>query len=435
MIRTLWFLIKLLAAVGAAIWVADRGGHVTIEWENVVLETSTVVLVGAIALLVLITYSLTHVVHTIRTTPRLYRMHEALRYQRRGHKLLVEALDALSIEKPRRAEKLLKRAEKMIGPSHVVEMVKAKTAASPDVAQVVVADLSSPYAWRDAIEKNMEGGNAQEARRLAEQFSEKYPDLALPKKLLLHVYLREAEWEKALQMLDYLRSANAMPRKDIRSQRAVVYAERARLALKQHDYAQGFADAMQADRLRPGWAPAMLQATAALVGQDKPREAANLLGRCWGQTPHEQLADLFLILKHFKTPLKMAQEAEKLARKSPESVASHWLLLQAGLNARLYGEARHHGEILVAHYPARKIYNAMARLEDAEKNDKAAAGRWLLKAESSRPDSAWICNDCKKPHSQWQALCSGCKAFDSLAWGHPLSIADDTSNDVQQIAS
>lgn len=435
MIRTLWFLLKILAVVGAAIWVADRSGHVTIEWQNVVVETSTALLVAAVALLMVVTYSLTRFIDSIRTTSRLYRMHEALRYQRRGHKLLGEALDAISVEKPKRAISLLKRAEKMIGPSHMVEIVKARAGKEDTQAPVAVADLSSPFAWRDAIENNLERGNAAQARQLAEQFAQKNPDLVLPKKLLLQIYLHEAQWNEALNMLDFLRSVNAMPRKDIRAQRAVVFAERARLAIKRHDYAEGFEYAMHADRLRPVWAPAILQASAALAGQDKPREAANLIARSWAQAAHEQLADIYVTLKHFKNPLKMAQESERLARKAPSLSASHWLLLQAGLAARLYGEARHHGEALVVADPSRKVFNAMARIEDMEKNDKAAAGRWLLKGEASRPDPAWICASCKKPHSQWQALCAACKAFDTLAWGHPLSIADERTDDVQQIAS
>jgi HemY protein len=424
LIKVLWFLFKVMLIVGAAIWVADRSGRVSIEWQDVIVETSTALLAAAVALLVAVTFYLTRLVDTLRTTPRIYRMHKALRHQRQGQKLLSQALDAISLDKKHKATGLLKRAEKLLGPSHIVDMIKNRTLIEEKpMASSVTADFSSPYAWREAIEQQLRGGHTAEARMLAERFAKKHASLALPKKLLCDIYLLEGEWDKALASLDALRLTNTMSRKDIRLIKAAIFAERARVTLQRAHFAEGFEWAMQSDRLHPKWVPALLQAVQALAGQDKQREAASLIAQSWSQSAHDQLADAFLNLRHFKNNLARAQEAEKLVRKAPGEAASHWLLLNAFLAARLFGQARHHAMALISASPSRKVYNALARLEEAENNNRIAAATWRKKAEETGPDLSWVCKNCKQPHVQWQAHCHSCKNFNSFEWSRPLFAA------------
>lgn len=131
MIRTFVFLAKLLAFVAAAVWVADRAGKVTIEWQDTIIETSAALALGFILLLLFFAYHASRGIANLRHTPRLYRMHTRLRQHRQGEKLLGDAMQALTEEQKDKALSLAKKAEKLIGPSQALDLVKHQADAIP----------------------------------------------------------------------------------------------------------------------------------------------------------------------------------------------------------------------------------------------------------------------------------------------------------------
>lgn len=417
MIKLVAFLVRILVIVGLAIYIADRSGRVTIEWQDSVIETSTFVLIIAITLAVAAAIMLVRVADRIRALPARYRLHRQLREQKKGQYFLSQAIEALGMEKKRRAFSFLKRAEKFLGPSQFIDLVKSQTQ-PPNVATAALADYSSPYAWREAILQLLKEERMAEARALAERFANKHPALPLSRKLLLDIYMQSGDWDAAISALDQLRVGHVLPRKDIRTMKAAVFAERAREAILKANPREGFEWAMQADRLRASWIPAIQQAVAALAAQDKPREAASLIAQVWPNAAHPQLAHAFLALKTGKNDLKTAQEAEKIARKMPEHPASQLLLAKAFLRANLLGQARHYAGELVKLEPSRSAYLLLAAVAEAE-HDRAAMDAAHDNAITAPPDAAWICRECKQPYAHWQALCKTCKGFDTLAWGAP----------------
>jgi len=64
----------------------------------------------------------------------------------------------------------------------------------------------------------------------------------------------------------------------------------------------------------------------------------------------------------------------------------------------------------------------MARLEEAERGDHAAARRWLERAAVAPPDPAWVCDGCGAVATAWSADCGACGRFDSLTWRVPRHV-------------
>jgi HemY protein len=71
----------------------------------------------------------------------------------------------------------------------------------------------------------------------------------------------------------------------------------------------------------------------------------------------------------------------------------------------------------------------MARVEEAEKGDGAAARRWLARAAEAPGEDGWTCGACGARHARWQANCGHCGAFDRIAWsaGPRVDAAPPTS--------
>jgi HemY protein len=422
LISLLSFFLKLGVVVAFAVWVADRSGKVTIEWKDMVLQTSTLMLVLSVGLIAMFSYSTAKLFAFFGGASYRMRMNQRLQRQRRAEKLLTGAVDALADEKNNRALGLLRRAEKLLGSSQVVDLLRKEAGETPVIT--AQGDYSSPFAWREAIEKKLKEGRLGEARHLAESFAAKHENLGLPRRMLFEVHAHEQNWGEALYMLDLLRETGDMPRGELRQARAAALAERARLALEKGNGAEAFEYARQADRLRPQWVPALWLAAKGLAMQDKPREAAGLIEKSWAAAPHPQLGSLYLSLRTGRNDLKKAQAAENLRRRAEDNPASHLLHADALFRAGIYAQARFIAASLAKTHPSREVFTLLSQVEEAD-HHPAAAQEWHKKAAESPLGEAWICSSCRQPHRSWQALCSSCKEFNTLSWqAQPAVIAN-----------
>lgn len=420
MIRLLTFLLKIIVLVFVAVWVAERAGKVTFEWKDSVIETSAALALGVIALLVVISYKTAKTIAAIRNTPRLYRMHNYLRQQRLGQKMLSDAVGAFSEQKKGKGVKFLRKAEKLLGPSQVVDLVKSHIGQQvTEPTSNAVAEASSPYAWKQIIEQHLRDNKPADALQTATSFAEKHPQLPMAKKLLFDVLVRQKNWEKAMATLEQLR-LGGMSRKEWRDTKAALLTERAREALEHNHPIQAFEMTLQADRMHPNWVPTVLTAARSLTKQDKAKEAATLIERAWPNCGHEQLGDVYLALKTGRSDLQKAQAAEKLAKSSQSNPASRLLVARALTKAGLWGQARSYAKALADEHPRRDYYDLLAHIEDIQTNDKAAVAQWKNLAASAPPDEAWVCSSCKQPHGEWQGICQSCNSFNTLQWSTPL---------------
>lgn len=424
MLKILFFLFKAALLVTGAVWIADRAGKLTFEWSHVIVEMPAALAVAGVFVFAWLSYQTAKILTALRTTPRLYRMHARLRANRQGQKLLSDALAAFGTQDKRKGLSFLRRAEKLLGTSQVVDFVKAQVGAplmEGGKAMEAVAENSSPFAWRQVVETRLREGKVDEALSTAQAFAQKFPSLPLAKKLLFDVQVRRRAFDDAATLLEDLRNNAALPRKEWRAAKAALMAERARDSLARGHGTDAFEFAMQADRLAPHWAPALIFASRALALQSKAREAATLIERAWDQAPHEQLGGAYLDLKlHGKTELSKAQAVEKMVKRSRDSFASRLLLARAYMRAGLWGQARLALRGLAEEYPHHDVFELLAKIEEMENGDTEAAGEWRRKAVAAPPDEAWVCSSCHQPHGEWQGSCASCHSFNTLYWKTPL---------------
>ncbi|MBY0428236.1 MAG: hypothetical protein K2Q32_03355, partial [Alphaproteobacteria bacterium] len=377
MIKLALFILRVIALVFVAVWVAERAGKISFEWKDNVIETSAALALGGVAFLMWLSYKAAKMIAAIHNTPRLYRMHTHLRQQRMGQKMLSDALGAFSEQKKGKGLKFLRKAEKLLGPSQVVDLVKTHVG-EPVVGNIASdrMEATSPYAWKQIIEQHLKDNRYSEALQTATNFSDKHPQLPMAKKLLFDVHVRLKNWDKALQVLELLRLHHAMPRRDWRDTKAALLTERARDALEHNHAAQAFEWALQAERLHPYWVPNILVAARSLAKQDKAKEAANLIERAWQNCPHEQLGDLYLSLRTGRSDLQKAQAAEKMAKHAPANPASRLFVARALTKAGVWGQARSSAKSLADEHPRRDYYDLLAYIEDIQTQDKNAVAKW-----------------------------------------------------------
>jgi len=119
--------------------------------------------------------------------------------------------------------------------------------------------------------------------------------------------------------------------------------------------------------------------------------------------------------------LSEAATLQRLAACNPEAAESHVAIAEAALAAQLWGEARRHLTMAEAAAPpagpSRRLCLLLARLEESENGDIAAARTWLDRAVAAPPDPCYVCGHCGGEGADWRSVCPHCGGFDALRWG------------------
>jgi HemY protein len=430
-----WLLALLLVAiaVAGAAYVADHPGRVEIVWQGWQVDTSVGVLVGAVALVVLIVSLLVLLGAALFRVPRNLRRRRAARRRRAGEAALTRGVVALAAGQPAEAQLAARRAAALLGDAPIALLLAAEAAtrqgdiAAARGAYTVLLDRSDTefLGLRGLIGQALRAGDDDTALRLAERARRLRPDALWLVDALLLLAARAGDWAAARDTLADAARRRALPAERGRHHRGIVLHELSRDAERRGDLRQAARLAAQAQVLAPDLAAPACHHARLLLGLGRKRLAARAIERAWRTAPHPDLARLYLEIDADAPPLARAAAVQRLAAQNPEATESHLAVAEAALAAQLWGEARRHLTLAVdaaAAGPSRRLCRLMARLEESEGGNMAAARDWLDRAIGAAPDPCYVCSRCgARETPEWRALCRECGEFDTLVWRSPPS--------------
>ena len=130
-----------------------------------------------------------------------------------------------------------------------------------------------------------------------------------------------------------------------------------------------------------------------------------------------ELATLYIA--DLSDPMKAYKRLTDLCRKHQDTTESSTILMQAALDAGLWGEIRRLGiNIIKQHQANDRIYSLMAKLEIREFGNADAAQIWTTKAFAPTTPSyrPWHCEVCGTSQEAWTDHCPSCHNFACLTW-------------------
>jgi HemY protein len=448
--RTAWFFVKVAVVVAAAVWLADRPGHVSIDWLGYNIDLAVGTALAILVVFILLLYLLWRLWHIVARAPSDFVLFRRNRRQAKGFKALTKGLVAVAAGDAAEAKRLSRTAHGLLDHSPLTLLLAAQAAQ-------MEGDEHAAERYFEALAKNPEasllglrGLTTAALKRGDETAALKHAEAALQS----HAH---AEWaaetahriqvklgKPAEESLKALVRAGAMSAKEGQHRRAVLLAERARLHLLPEttsaDLDAGLRSARESLKLASALVPARLILANLLLRLGKKREATRLIEQDWDSNPHPLLARAYIEAEPGERPIDRMKRLERLQRQNPQHVETHRALGTAALAAGLWGDARRHLEKLVAAERARDglsraTCRAMAALEDGERTDPktapAAVRQWLDAAAEAQPDPAWICSVCGHPgeagpmSGHWQAVCPHCSGIDTTRWQRPVLPSTD----------
>ncbi len=431
MLRFVVYVIEVAVVVAIAVWLAERPGRVSLDWQGWRIETSVGVLALTVFLLIVVVAGAFVTWRWLRRCPREWSMRRRLTRQDAGLRALSDGLVAIASGDPDNARKHTRRAGLLLEHTPVTLLLEAQTAqiAGDEVSaratfERMIQNAETEFlGLRGLITDALREGDDARALAYSRRAYALKPRTPWVVDTMVSLLSRAGEWQEAQRLIEESQKSKRTTSVQARRQQAALLTERARNAHDAGMKADAYAQARKANELDPALAPAA-GLLARLVAEDgRARRARKSIENSWPLAPHPELREMYLgLLDPDAGPLDQRKAIGTLVRSNPGHPESRMALARSALDAKLWGEARRQLDELQAVAPTAGVYRLRARLADEDAEDTTTPAEWLELAAAADSDPAWVCGDCGTVADEWSAVCGHCGAFATLAWVQPPRI-------------
>ncbi len=425
MIRVILFLaVVALLALGAA-WFADRPGDVVITWLGYRIETSLMVVLVAIAVLIAVALMLWSLLRTVLRMPDLIRMALSQRRGVRSYQAISRGLTAVGAGDVTAARKFAEAAART-APGEPLTLLLAAQSAQLAGDRVAAEATFRAMAERDDTRLLGLHGLYVEARRrsdieaargFAEQAALAAPALRWAGQAVLDFRCAAGEWDSALAALTRNHKHGLIGRDEYRRQRAVLLTAHA-LDLEDTDRGRSRALALEAVKLAPSLVPAVELAARFLGETGEIRKASRMIETAWRANPHPDLADAYAHLRPGDSARERLVRVQALAQKVPDNPESALAVARAALDAQDFAAARAALQPLLKE-PTRRVAELMAEIEQRENGDEGRAREWMTRALRAPGDPAWAADGYVS--DRWMPVSPVSGRLDAFQWKVPIA--------------
>jgi HemY protein len=426
-IRAIFGVVLVAAAVGVAVFFADHPGRVAIVWQGWQIETSVSVLAAAAILAALATGLVFSILSLIVDGPR--RLLRARREWRRraGYRALARGMVAVAAGEAQEARRYAKRADLLLADPPLTLLLSAQAAQldgdEGGAEKFFTAMLERPetefLGLRGLLNQALRAGDRSTALRLVERAMALRPGTGWVALSRFDLETREGRWEAARQTLAKAAKRRLIAPERARHHRGVILYELSCAALAGGDQRRAIALAAESRALTEDLATPAAHHARLMLRQRRLGRAAKAVDRAWRTAPHPDLALVYGAIHEGEPPLTRVESFERLAAQNPTARESRLVLAEAALDAQLWGEARRHLKDALATGATPRVCLLMARLEEAEHGELGPVREWLDRAVGAMPDPRYVCASCGRESLDWHSLCPHCGAFDALSWRTP----------------
>ena len=425
MVKLIGYAILLALLVSGAVWLADHPGSVTIDWLGWRLSTSVPVLLTLLFAVSGGLFFTLRLIAAILRVPRIFRAKRQAKRRHLGYRALSDGLAAAAAGHAKQARRMAVKAEKLLKDPSLTRVLSAQTAqltGDQDAERRHYEAMrerpeTALMGWRGLLELALAEGKRGDALDLAIGARKLAPSDPALAEILFTLLMEAGKLAEAQELLLDAGKRKAITRDQAARRRALVLNERARRAERDGEAKDAAVFAKQALSADPGLADASLR----LARLQLPRQGALALEKAWKLAPLPELAAAYAALIPEEEPLQRLRRLERLAELQPGAWATHRILGETALTAKLWGQARKHLAAAANIRPTASLLGLLSQLELDEYKNQKAAQAWLSKVPAADPD--WICAACGSHAAAWSLACPSCSALDRMGWDEPLTVA------------
>ncbi len=435
MIRVLLFLALVALMAFGVVWFADRPGDVAIVWQGYRIETSVMVALVAVAIVVLIAVIVWSIVRTVLRSPDLIAMFMSHRRGVRGYLAVSRGLIAVGAGDASAAKRASNEVER-IAPSEPLALLL-----NAQVAQLSGDRAAAEHAFRAMAERHdtkllglrglyIEAQRRKDmvaARAYAEEAANASPALGWAGQAALEFRCASGDWSAALSALDRNSRYRLIDKAEYKRQRAVLLTAQA-LAAEESDRDRARSLALDALKLAPTLVPAAELAGRLLGDAGELRRASRIIEKAWTANPHPDLADTYAHLRPGDSARERLTRVQSLALKASGHAESALAVARAALDAQEFAVARNAVRPLLKE-PTQRVAALMAEIEERESGDEGRAREWMARALRAPRDPAWSADGYVS--DRWMPVSPVSGRLDAFQWKVPLAELGDARDVIE----
>ncbi|RUV12944.1 heme biosynthesis protein HemY [Mesorhizobium sp. M7A.T.Ca.TU.009.01.3.1] len=427
MIRLLAFLIVVFALGLGFAWLADRPGDMVVTFNGYQYQVSLMVAAVAVVAVVAAVMILWWLLKSLWNSPYTISRYFRVRRRDRGYQALSTGMIAAGAGDGALARKKTKEAAKLIRSDqepliHLLEAqasllegdhesARQKFESMLDDPEMRLLGLRGLYLEAERL------GDRNAARHYAGRAAVMAPQLAWAAESTLEELTARGDWDGALKLVDAQKSTRQIERDAANRRRAVLLTAKAQ-ALADSDPAAARTAAIEANKLRPDFAPAAVAAAAALFKQNDVRKGSKILEAAWKAEPHPEVAELYTHARPGDAVLDRLTRAKKLQEMKKNHAESSMTMARAALDAQDFSTARREAEAAIRMDRREGAYLLLADIEEAETGDQGKVRQLLSRAVRAPRDPAWVADGVVS--ERWAPVSPITGRLDAFEWRAPM---------------
>jgi HemY protein len=428
--RAIFFFIEIAIVVTAAVWLANRPGVVSVDWQGWRVETS----LGVVALVVLVLVVLAATLYVgwrwLRRAPSEMAASRRHRREAGGYRALTDGLAAVAAGDAPAARKLARKADSLLKAPPLTLLLSAQAAqldgdeatARHCFEQMLERPETEFLGLRGLILQALRDGDDDRALDYAQRAYPLQPAAPWLLDTMISLHSKAGRWRAAQKIVEEAQRRKRVPAEVGRRQQAALLTERAQSAMRRGSLSDAFEQIRRAHDLDPALPPAAALMARLVADDGRVRRARKVLERTWREAPHPALSAAYLDIIGDEAVLDRYRAITQLTKENASHPESRFAIAEAAVAAKLWGEAKQQLEALETAAPTARVFRLWARLAEAETQDDGAARRWINRAADAEADKAWVCASCGTVSDDWSAVCGHCGSFATLAWKQPRRV-------------
>ncbi|HEY1944498.1 MAG TPA: heme biosynthesis HemY N-terminal domain-containing protein [Roseiarcus sp.] len=397
MVRLLLFLVALALAGYGLTWLAENPGEVALTWRGVEYDVSLIVALGVVVALAVVLAVVWGVIRFVFRIPSLVSLAARARKREKGLAALTRGMIAVGSGDVRTASRDAAEARKHLRDAPLAKLLRAQA------AQLAGDRPGAAAAFKDMLEHpqthalglrglHIEARRSGDHAAALEYAARAHKHAALPwaAQAVLDDRAAHDDWAGALAIVESNAAAKLIDKPTANRWRAVLKTALAQ-EIADRDPHRALSLAQEANALAPSLVPAAALAGRLHGANGDYRRAAKILEAAYRQTPHPDLAAVYLRMRRGDSANDRLARAKALARLAPSDPESLVTVGRAALDARDLDAARAAVAPLLAPgaRPTARVCLLMADIEDAA-GAAGAAREWLARAARAPRDRAWV---------------------------------------------
>ena len=429
LIKTLWFLLKIIVVSVAAVWLATREGVVSMSFSVYDLKMQAGIFWLALFVGAFIFYYSLRLIGRLFSAPKAITNYVEKDKQKKGYRAITRGLVAVAVGDTKRASHFSKQASSYLKDDNALPLLleaqaarlRGEEALAQNKFEALMSDKDAAFLGvRGLLKSAIEEGDMNQALEYARRAQTLHPHQDWIIRNVYELEIRNGLWSDAIQTGKNALRRGALSEEKIISDRAAIY-------LMRHDYNKdqgnddaAFKDLKQAHKLNPNFIPTVTRFADYYLSQGKRRKAVKLIEQAWPHNPHPDLADLWdKLCPHADNQDKRLKWYEDLVALKTDSVEGHMAAARAAMDMNLWGEAKSYLNVAEKIYPSARVYRTRAIVEQNSTHNEDAINELMEKAANAMLDRKWVCCQTGLTYDSWSALAMPHQSFNTIIWDYP----------------